>query len=256
MTAHYPEHALVMGASQGIGLAIAEQLAELPAVRTLVLCSRHAQTSDALLHLQSQCRTRGKQCQLIDADVTDTRHLGNLSDQLKNMLQSLDLIINTTGLLHDDGIAPEKMLEHISLPALQQTFAVNAWGPILLAQALLPWLTMRRRIVFASLSARVGSIADNRLGGWYSYRASKAAQNQLLKTLSIELRRRNPDAIVLALNPGTTDTRLSRPFQTNVSQAKLFTPSFVAGRLLQIIMQASAEDTGRFIAWDGEPIPW
>jgi NAD(P)-dependent dehydrogenase (short-subunit alcohol dehydrogenase family) len=118
---------------------------------------------------------------------------------------------------------------------MQQIFAVNAFGPVLLAQALMPWLKQRRRVVFASLSARVGSIADNRLGGWYSYRASKAAQNQLLKTLSIELARRNPGAIVLALHPGTTDTGLSRPFQANVSQEKLFTPDFVAERLLHLM---------------------
>jgi len=102
----------------------------------------------------------------------------------------------------------------------------------------------------------VGSISDNRLGGWYSYRASKAAQNQLLKTLAIELARRNPEAIVLALHPGTTDTGLSRPFQANVAQEKLFTPAFVAEQLLNQIMQATVEDTGSFIAWDGQRIAW
>jgi NAD(P)-dependent dehydrogenase (short-subunit alcohol dehydrogenase family) len=171
-------------------------------------------------------------------------------------LQDIDLIVNTVCLLHSSDVSPEKALEHISLPSMKQVFAVNAYGPILLAQALLPWLKARRPVVFASLSARVGSITDNRLGGWYSYRASKAAQNQFLKTLAIELARRNPEAIVLALHPGTTDTGLSRPFQANVTQEKLFTPAFVAEHLLQQITQATAEDTGSFIAWDGQRIPW
>jgi NAD(P)-dependent dehydrogenase (short-subunit alcohol dehydrogenase family) len=179
-----------------------------------------------------------------------------LTFQLKNYVQDIDLIINSTGLLHAKDVAPEKMLEQISLAAMQQIFAVNAYGPILLAQALMPWLKARRRVVFASLSARVGSIADNRLGGWYSYRASKAAQNQLLKTLSVELVRRNPESVVLALHPGTTDTGLSRPFQANVSQEKLFSPDFVAERLLHLMTQATPVDTGRFIAWDGQAIDW
>jgi NAD(P)-dependent dehydrogenase (short-subunit alcohol dehydrogenase family) len=166
------------------------------------------------------------------------------------------LLINASGLLHAPGIEPEKLLEHVDAAALRQLFEVNAHGPILLARALLPWLVRKRRIIYASLSARVGSIDDNRLGGWYGYRASKAAQNQLLKTLAIELRRRNPEAIVLVLHPGTTDTHLSRPFQRNVAPGKLFSPDFVASRLMAIIEAAESDNSGRFIAWDGEEIPW
>jgi NAD(P)-dependent dehydrogenase (short-subunit alcohol dehydrogenase family) len=256
MSTVLPESALVVGASGGIGFAMAEHLSSLPDVQTLVLCSRHAQSNQSLLHLQSQLSADGKQCLLIDVDITDEASLSRLTDRLRNELQTLDFIINTAGLLHAESVAPEKMLEHISLRAMQQIFAVNAYGPILLAQALMPWLKTRRRVVFASLSARVGSIADNRLGGWYSYRAAKAAQNQLLKTLSVELTRRNPESIVLALHPGTTDTGLSRPFQGNVAQEKLFTPTFVAKRLLQLMMNASTGDTGHFVAWDGRSIPW
>jgi NAD(P)-dependent dehydrogenase (short-subunit alcohol dehydrogenase family) len=179
-----------------------------------------------------------------------------MTDHLRKDIQVIDLIVNTAGLLHSKDVSPEKALEQMSLSAMQQVFAVNAYGPILLAQALMPWLKARRPVMFASLTARVGSIADNRLGGWYSYRASKAAQNQLLKTLAIELARRNPDAIVLALHPGTTDTDLSRPFQANVAQEKLFTPDFVAEQLLKQIMQVTADDTGSFIAWDGQRIAW
>lgn len=255
MSSLFPESALIVGASGGIGFAMAEHLASVPDVQMLVLCARQTQ-SGPLLHLQSRLNGAGRHCLLVDVDITDEASLSRLTDRLKNQLQTLDLIINTAGLLHAESVAPEKMLEQISLRAMQQVFAVNAYGPILLAQALMPWMKTRRRVVFASLSARVGSIGDNRLGGWYSYRAAKAAQNQLLKTLSIELARRNPESIVLALHPGTTDTSLSRPFQANVAQEKLFTPAFVAERLLQVMMSATASDTGHFLAWDGQPIPW
>ena len=256
MSATFPASVLIVGASGGIGYAMAEQLSLEPDVQTLVLCSRHAASSEPLLHVQSKLIAEGKQCLLQDVDISDEASLSRLTVQLKNDLQTLDLIINTAGLLHAKDVAPEKILEQISLAAMQKIFAVNAYGPILLAQALMPWLKTRRRVVFASLSARVGSIADNRLGGWYSYRASKAAQNQLLKTLSVELARRNPESIVLALHPGTTDTGLSRPFQANVAQEKLFTPDFVAERLLHLMIEATTGDTGRFIAWDGQAIDW
>lgn len=256
MSTLFPTTALIVGASGGIGYAMAERLASEPAVQTLVLCSRQAASSEPLLRLQSSLSAMGKKCLVLNLDITNEASLSNMTFQLKNHVQGIDLIINTAGLLHAKDVAPEKMLEQISLPAMQQIFAVNAYGPILLAQALMPWLKARRRVVFASLSARVGSIADNRLGGWYSYRASKAAQNQLLKTLSVELVRRNPESVVLALHPGTTDTGLSRPFQANVSQEKLFSPDFVAERLLHLMTQATPVDTGRFIAWDGQAIDW
>jgi NAD(P)-dependent dehydrogenase (short-subunit alcohol dehydrogenase family) len=250
------KNALIMGASSGIGYAMAERLAADPVVETLVLCSRRALSSAPLMSLQSQLAATGKQCLLLDVDITNEASLSAMTDHLRKDIQVIDLIVNTAGLLHSKDVSPEKALEQMSLSAMQQVFAVNAYGPILLAQALMPWLKARRPVMFASLSARVGSIADNRLGGWYSYRASKAAQNQLLKTLAIELARRNPEAIVLALHPGTTDTDLSRPFQANVAQEKLFTPDFVAEQLLKQIMQVTADDTGSFIAWDGQRIAW
>ncbi len=250
------KNALIMGASSSIGYAMAERLASDPVVETLVLCSRRALPNSPLLALQSQLAAKGKQCLLLDVDIANEASLLAMTDHLRKDIQVIDLIVNTAGLLHSKDVSPEKALEHISLSSMQQVFAVNAYGPILLAQALMPWLKSRRPVVFASLSARVGSIADNRLGGWYSYRASKAAQNQFLKTLAIELARRNPEAIVLALHPGTTDTDLSRPFQANVAQEKLFTPDFVAEQLLKQIMQMTAEDTGSFIAWDGQRIAW
>ncbi len=250
------QHVLVMGASGGIGLAIAEQLSTMKEMKTLVLCAAHATASLALKTLGAACHARGIDALILDVDVSDESSLANLAASLKETVPVIDLVVNTAGLLHGPEIAPEKSITQISAGTMQRSFAVNAFGPILLAKALWPWLRAKKPVVFASLSARVGSIADNRLGGWYSYRAAKAAQNQLLKTMAIELTQLNPSSIVLALHPGTTDTALSRPFQSGVAAEKLFTAEFVASRLLQLILDATPADSGSFIAWDGQTIPW
>src|SRR3990167_1920766 len=132
----------------------------------------------------------------------------------------------------------------------------NSYAPILLLKHLLPLLRGRHPCTVAALSARVGSIGDNRLGGWYSYRASKAALNQLLHTASIELSRLNPNSCVLRLHPGTTNTALSKPFQANVPAEQLFTPNYSAECLLAQIEQHGPAHTGSFWGWDGQPIPW
>jgi len=146
-------------------------------------------------------------------------------------------------------------LAQLDLAGLQASFATNAFAPILLLKHLLP-LLRKGPATFAALSARVGSIGDNRLGGWYSYRASKAALNQLLHTASIELRRLNPAATVLALHPGTTDTQLSRPFQGNVPAGKLFDPAFAAQCVIEQVGRLGPTDSGGFWAWDGRAIEW
>lgn len=249
-------HVLIVGATGGIGAALARHCSALSSLRTLVLCGRKATTDEALQQLCSEVRQRDVKALLLDVDITDEASLSALATVLREENVDPDLVINTAGLLHAASIEPEKQLEQIDAAALKALFEVNAHGPILLAKALLPWLTRKRPIVYASLSARVGSIDDNRLGGWYGYRASKAAQNQLLKTLAIELRRRNPEAIVLLLHPGTTDTALSRPFQRNVAPDKLFAPDYVAERLMSVIEASRPEDSGRFIAWNGDTIRW
>lgn len=250
------QHALIMGASSGIGLAMAQQLSHDSALKTLVLCSRHASGSVALQTIASAGRASGKTVFIMDVDISDENSLAHLAAALQAQVPVLDLVMNTVGLLHDADLSPEKTVLQISAASMQRVFAVNTFGPMFLAKALWPWLRSRHPVVFASLSARVGSISDNRLGGWYSYRASKAAQNQLLKTMAIELARSNPESIVLALHPGTTDTPLSRPFQSGVTAEKLFTPVFVATRLLQLIHDARPAQSGCFLAWDGQQIEW
>jgi NAD(P)-dependent dehydrogenase (short-subunit alcohol dehydrogenase family) len=165
-------------------------------------------------------------------------------------------VIHTAGLLHGSSLQPEKRLSQVSRAALEQSFAVNAFAPLLLAQALDAALPAQAPFHFASLSARVGSISDNHLGGWYAYRAAKAAQNQLLRTLALEWRRRKPQGCVSLLHPGTTATALSSPFQAGVAPQKLFSPARAAGQLLDVLEGLSPEQTGQFWAWDGQPIPW
>jgi NAD(P)-dependent dehydrogenase (short-subunit alcohol dehydrogenase family) len=168
----------------------------------------------------------------------------------------LRLVIHTAGLLHDGELVPEKRLSQVRRRHLERSFAVNAFAPLLLAQALEPLLPRREPFHFASLSARVGSIGDNHLGGWYAYRAAKAAQNQLLRTLALEWRRRLPLGCVSLLHPGTTATPLSAPFQAGVPEGKLFSPERAAHHLLDVIGQRTAAESGGFWAWDGRPIPW
>lgn len=248
-----PINVLVMGASSGIGLAMVSRLVAHSGVAMIHAASRHACDSLPLLALLQQYPDR---LRLVDADIASEPDLSQLAATLRSHDSSLHLALNTVGLLHDSEIQPEKALQQVTSAGLARAFAVNAFGPILLGKALMPFFRHGGMAVFASLSARVGSISDNRLGGWYAYRAAKAAQNQLLKTFSIELARINRHAIVLALHPGTTDTPLSKPYQGNVRADALFSADYAASRLLEVISQRTPADTGGFFAWDGTHIPW
>lgn len=164
------------------------------------------------------------------------------------------LIIVATGVLHS-GQTPERSWRELSAEHLMRDYRINAVGPALAARHLLPLLPRDQRAVFAALSARVGSIGDNRLGGWHSYRASKAGLNMILKTLSVELSRTHPQAVVAGLHPGTVDTALSAPFQRGVKPERLFTPEFSAASLLTVIEGLTPGDSGGVFAWDGVRIP-
>lgn len=166
------------------------------------------------------------------------------------------LIVVATGLLHDGDHGPEKALGDIDPAWMARNFAVNTIGPALIAKHFLPLMPRTGAPVFAAMSARVGSIGDNRLGGWYGYRASKAALNQVIRTASIEAKRRNDRSIVVALHPGTVDTALSKPFQANVVQGRLFDAERAALQLLDVIEGLKPGDSGKFLAWDGSEIPF
>lgn len=231
-------HALVVGVG-GIGSAIANRLRREAPGLTLWTAGRSAGSSRHL-----------------PLDLEQESSLRSFAHLAREQLEPLRLVICTAGLLHDGELQPEKRLSQVRLRHLQRSFAVNAWGPLLLAQAIEPLLPREAPSHFASLSARVGSIADNRLGGWYAYRAAKAAQNQLLATLALEWRRRLPMACVTLLHPGTTATALSEPFRRSVPPGRLLSADQAAEHLLHVLAGQSPEQSGAFLAWDGQPIPW
>jgi NAD(P)-dependent dehydrogenase (short-subunit alcohol dehydrogenase family) len=165
-------------------------------------------------------------------------------------------LVVATGLLHEEALAPERSLRDLDGERLQRAFLVNAIGPALVLRHFAPRLARTGRVEVALLSARVGSIGDNRLGGWYGYRASKAALNQLVRTAAVELARSRSEAVVVALHPGTVDTAMSRPFQANVAAERLFTPAHSADRLANVLADLSSADSGGFFDWKGEAIPF
>jgi NAD(P)-dependent dehydrogenase (short-subunit alcohol dehydrogenase family) len=163
-------------------------------------------------------------------------------------------LIITTGMLHDGQQSPEKSWRDLDAARLMRSFAVNTVAPMIVAKHFIPLLPRRERAVIAFLSARVGSISDNRTGGWHGYRASKAALNMMVKNLGIELARSHPEAIVVALHPGTVDTAMSKPFQAGVAPGKLFTPAVAAAHLLRVIDTLTPDDSGGHFAWDGTAV--
>jgi NAD(P)-dependent dehydrogenase (short-subunit alcohol dehydrogenase family) len=166
----------------------------------------------------------------------------------------LDLAVIATGMLHEAGRGPEKALRELDPDRLSRSFAINAIGPALVMQRVVPLMRRDRRAIVAALSARVGSISDNRLGGWYGYRASKAALNMMIRCVAIEIARSRPEVICVGLHPGTVDSPLSRPFQANVPAEALFTPDHAAGRLLKVLDGLGPADSGYLYAWDGTRI--
>lgn len=168
----------------------------------------------------------------------------------------LDLVVIATGFLHDESTSPEKSIRDLSHENFIKNFMINTIGPALVAKHFLPLMSKERPSVFSCMSARVGSISDNGLGGWYAYRASKAALNMTLKNLSIEASRRYKQAIIVGLHPGTVDSSLSKPFQAGVSDGKLFTPEYSAQCLINVIENLKHEDSGKIFAWDGSAIEY
>lgn len=231
----------VAGATGGIGAALCAQLEEMPSVKGLFTLSRNPGADANSLYL----------------DLTDEDSVSAAAETVRVLAGNLNLVIMATGTLHDGrDFQPEKSWRAFDPENFAHAFCVNATGPALLAKHFLPLLARNRKTAFAALSARVGSISDNDLGGWYAYRASKAALNMLIRSLSIELARRYPEALCVGLHPGTVDTSLSAPFRGNVPPEKLFSPEYSASHLLDVLDKLTPGDTGGLFAWDGQRIPY
>ncbi len=224
--------ALIFGSSGGIGSALLSSLDEINHFRSASGFSRKT---------------------AVPIDLTDE---ASLKQAVETAAAEGDirLVIDATGFLHDTDQGPEKSWRELDADRLARAFAINTIGPALLIKHLLPGLPRTGKSVFATLSARVGSISDNHLGGWYGYRASKAALNQIVRTASIELARRAPEAICVALHPGTVDTALSEPFAR--TGLDLHSPATAAAHLLNVTDRLTRKDNGGFFDWRGKPVPW
>lgn len=222
--------AAVIGASGGIGGALVAAL----------------EASGAEVHALSRAGA-------VPIEITDEASIAAAAEAVGRE-GPLDLAIVATGLLHGGAVAPEKSFRQLSADTLAAYFAVNTIGPALVAKHFLPLLPRRERGVFAALSARVGSIGDNRLGGWHGYRASKAALNMMIATLAIELARTRPEAICVGVHPGTVATGLSAPFQGGVAADRLFSPERSAAHILEVLAALNPADSGGCFAWDGARI--
>lgn len=235
--------AVIIGASGGIGQAITIALSSRSDVSAIHALSRSA--VDWPLRNVS-----AGQIDILDEDSIAAAAARVAEDGAP------DLVIIASGILSDNAsLKPEKSLRQQDRAAFERVFAINTIGPALIAKHFIPLMPRNGRAVFAALSARVGSISDNRIGGWHAYRASKAALNMLIKNYAIEQARRNPNFIAACLHPGTVDTDLSKPFQSGVADKQLFSAAQSAAYLLDVIDSLTPEQSGKAFDWAGKEVP-
>jgi NAD(P)-dependent dehydrogenase (short-subunit alcohol dehydrogenase family) len=242
----------IAGASQGIGLGFVTQLLQNPRIAKIYATYRDRDTASQLFALQA----KSDRLTCLSMNITDEEQIAAAVQQIERESDRLHLVINCIGLLHEGELQPEKSLRQLNAENLSHYFQVNSIGAVLLAKHFLPLLRHGDRSLLATISAKIGSIGDNHLGGWYGYRASKAALNMLMKTAAIEYARKSPKTIIVVLHPGTTNTRLSQPFQKNVPLEKLFSVERTVTQLLIVIDSLNSEDSGKFFSWDGSLLPW
>ena len=242
--------ALVVGGGQGIGLGFVRRLLDRDDSECVYATYRSLESATELLAISDP-----RLC-CLQMDITDESQIAAVIHKIQTQTATLDFVINAVGVLHEGAMQPEKSLRHINSEQLLRYFQVNSIGAILLFKQVQPLLKHPNRSILATISAKVGSITDNQSGGWYGYRASKAALNMLIRTTAIEYKRTCPQAILVALHPGTTDTRLSLPFQRNVPPEKLFSVDRTVAQLCAVIDRLEPSDSGEFFSWDGSPLPW
>lgn len=237
----FPHQVIVIGGSGGLGQAMCESLlANLPNVQV------------SATHLKSDIPFQHERISWHSLDIRDSAAI----EEWASDFDHVDWILNFAGYLHGSAGKPEKSIRAIDPEFMMENIRINALPTLLFARHFGRALKQSSAPIMATVSARVGSIEDNRLGGWYSYRMSKAALNMALKTLSIEWKHSHPKGCIAALHPGTNDTALSKPFQANVKPEKLFETSYTASMLLKLLRGLSPSNSGCFWSWDGNIIPW
>ena len=249
--------AIVIGASGGLGSAICEQWQQDATIGAVIAISRKN-----IKEKNSVKETRGnrKVLHALECDYTESA-IKNCCDQVDELVQryrldSVTRVCICNGILHNDFVWPEKRIEEIDSKMLLEVFSINTITPMLWLKALLNIVKGNTECIITVFNARIGSIGDNRSGGWYSYRASKAALNMLLKTASIEYARRAKNVKLISFHPGTTDTPISKPFQSSIDDGSLFTAGFVARHLIDIMNLKHADGELSFIDWEDKPIAW
>ena len=229
----------VIGASGGIGSTISKKIRALDSENTVIEIVR--------------TKTRTNQFEM---DMLNENSVARCAEEIKDKIGNLDIVLNTTGLLHTRNHAPERTYREINFDYLEEIFQVNTFIPFLISKYFTPNLTKDSASIIAFMSARLSSISDNKLGGWYSYRSSKTALNMLIKTLSVELSYSNKNAICVGLHPGTVDTQLSKPFTQKIKNKKIFTKDEAAEFLIEVLNNIDHNDSGSIIDWQGEKVPY
>ncbi len=244
------KNALIVGGGQGIGLGFVRQLLAQTDTGQVYATYRRLESATELLAIDDP------RLHCLQMDITDESQIAAVIQAIQAQTKTLDYAINSAGVLHEGEMQPEKSLRHINSEQLLRYFQVNSIGAMLLFKQVQPLLKHDARSILATISAKVGSIGDNQIGGWYGYRASKTALNMFIRTTAIEYKRTCPNTILVALHPGTTATRLSQPFQRNVPPEKLFSVDRTVSQLFTVMDGLAPTDSGEFFSWDGSKIAW
>jgi len=227
----------VIGSSGAIGSAFISSYLEEETIENIISFSRSSPTSP------------NKRVKHFCIDIEDEVSIEEAASNLNGL--KLDEIIIASGLLHTENFGPEKSIKDLKAENILKVLKVNTVGPAIIGKYFLPLLNKDSKSVMAFLSARVGSISENKLGGWYSYRASKSALNQIIKNFSIEVKRSNPNAVIIGLQPGTVESKFSEPFKKNVKEGNLFSAEYSVGMLKKVVDSSTSADSGKLIGWDG-----
>ena len=227
----------VIGSSGAIGSAFISSYLEDETIENIISFSRSLPANP------------NKRVKHFCIDIEDEASIEEAAANLNGL--TLDEIIIASGLLHTENFGPEKSIKDLKAENILKVLKVNTVGPAIIGKYFLPLLNKDSKSVMAFLSARVGSISENKLGGWYSYRASKSALNQIIKNFSIEVKRSNPNAVIIGLQPGTVESKFSEPFKKNVKEGNLFSAEYSVGMLKKVVDSSTSADSGKLIGWDG-----